>query len=63
MLYGFQDTTNEQRIVKELVKLFTCVHNGKYPNTEFYTQVVQFNSRNVGSLNFVPQLCTIIRQY
>ncbi len=54
------DTTSEQRLVRELGKIFRNVHYGVYPNTEFYTQVIQFNCRDVYKANFVSRLTTII---
>jgi hypothetical protein len=54
------DSTSEQRLVRELGKIFRNVHYGVYPNTEFYTQVIQFNCRDVYKANFVSRLTTII---
>lgn len=54
------DTTSEQRLIRELGKIFRNVHYGGYPNTEFYTQVIQFNCRDIYKANFVSRLTTII---
>lgn len=56
----FHDTTDEQRIIRELGKFFRNVHYGVYPNTEFYTPVIQFNCRDVYKVNFVNRLTTIV---
>jgi len=49
----FHDSTSEQRIIRELGKLFKNVHYGVYPNTEFYTPVIQFNCRDVYKQNLL----------
>jgi hypothetical protein len=56
----FHDSTSEQRIIGELGKIFRNVHDAIYPGTEFYTQVIQFNCRDVYKTNFVNRLATII---
>lgn len=56
----FHDSTDEQRIIRELRKLFRNVHYGVYSNAEFYTPVIQFNCRDVYKANFVNRLTTIV---
>ena len=56
----FHDSTNEQRIVRELGKLFRNVHYGVYPANEFYTPVLQINCRDIYKPNYVSRLTTII---
>ena len=56
----FHDTTSEQRLIREYHKLFTNVHYGVYPSTEFYTPVLQINCRDIYKTNYVSRLTTII---
>jgi hypothetical protein len=56
----FHDSTSEQRIIRELSKLFKNVHYGVYANSEFYTPVLQFNCRDVAKVNYVNRLFTIL---
>lgn len=56
----FHDTTNEQRIIKEITKVFRNVHNGSYSSSEFYTPIIQINCRDFHKPNFVSRLTTIV---
>jgi len=57
----FTDTTNEQRIIKELRKLISNVHYSVYPTSgQFYTQSIQFDCRDVIKPNFTNRISTIL---
>lgn len=54
------DTTDEQRIIREVVKIFKNVNNGSYPSNQMYNQIVQFNCRNMKNQAFVDKISTVI---
>lgn len=56
----FTDTTDEQRIIKELRKICVFVNSGVYPAGQYYTQSIQFDCRDVSKTNFVTRLCKIL---
>lgn len=56
----FTDTTDVNRVVNNLKSLFTNVHNGTYPSTEFYTQSIQIDCRDFMKPNFISRLCVIL---